>query len=88
MSYRSTLAALIIAIGLSACATPEWRTITDVKEIAATRTTVSKPGLDLTKVIVLRLQRDGQRAEVTSIGPAVIGASKYFWHITTRTVIN
>ena len=76
MSYRSTLAALIIAIGLSACATPEWRTITDVKEIAATRTAVSKPSLDLSRVIVLRLQRDGQRVEVTSIGPAVIGAAK------------
>ena len=76
MSYRSTLAALIIAIGLSACATPEWRTITDVKEIAATRATVGKPGLDLSRVIMLRLQRDGQRVEVTSIGPAVIGAAK------------
>ena len=76
MTHRSTLAALIISLGLAACATPEWRTITDVKEIAATRTTVSKPNLDFSKVIILRLQLNGQRVEVTNIGPSTIGAAK------------
>jgi hypothetical protein len=76
MTYSRTLTALLIGLSLTACATTEWRTITDVKEIAATRTTVNKPNLDLSKVIILRLQRDGQRVEVTSIGPATIGAAK------------
>jgi hypothetical protein len=75
MNSSRTLAALLITLGLAACATPEWRTITDVKEIAATRTTVNNPSLDLSKVLVVRLDRDGQRLEVTSVGPAVIGAA-------------
>jgi len=76
MNYRNTLAALIIALGLGACATPEWRTITDIKEIAATRTVVNKSTLDLSKVIILRLRRDGNRVEVTSLVPSVVGAAK------------
>lgn len=76
MSYRNTLANLFIAIGLSACATPEWRTITDVKEIAATRTAVNKGALDMSKVIILRLQREGKRVEVSTIAPSVVGAAK------------
>ena len=78
MTYRNTLAALIIALLVTACAAPEWRTITDVREIAATRTAVNKASsnLDFSRVIVLRLQLDGQRVEVTSLAPSVIGAEK------------
>ena len=78
MSYRRTLAILLIVLGMVACATPDWRTITDVKEIAATRAAVNKasPDLDLSRIIVLRLQLDGQRVEVTSLAPSVIGAAK------------
>lgn len=76
MTHRNTLAALLIGLGLAACASNEWRTITDVKEIAATRTAVNRSSLDLSKVLILRLQSDGQRIEVTSLAPATIGAAK------------
>ena len=76
MNSRNTIAVIIIGLSLGACATTGWRTITDVKEIAATRTTVNKPSMDLSKVIILRLQVDGNRVEVTSIGPATIGYEK------------
>ena len=76
MSCRNRLAVLILASGLAACATPEWRTITDIKEIAATRTAVNQSTLDLSKVIVLRLQRDAKRVEVTSLAPSIVGAAK------------
>jgi hypothetical protein len=75
MTYRNTLAALLISLGLAACASSEWRTITDVKEIAATRTAVSKSSLDLSKVLILRLQSNGKRIEVTSLAPSTIGAA-------------
>jgi hypothetical protein len=76
MTNRTTLAALFVALGLTACATTEWRTITDVREIATTRATVNKTTPDLTRVIVLRLQHNAQRVEVTSLDVAVIGAAK------------
>ena len=76
MRTRNRFAALMLALGLAACATPEWRTITDIKEIAATRTAVNQSTLDLSKVIVLRLQRDAKRVEVTSLAPSIVGAAK------------
>jgi hypothetical protein len=75
MRTRNPLAALMLALGLAACATPEWRTITDLHEIAATRTAVNKSTLDLSKIIVLRLQLDGKRVEVASLGPSIVGAA-------------
>lgn len=76
MKRSNTIAMLVITAALSACAANEWRTITDVKEIAATRTVVSKPNPDLAKVIVLRLQRNGQRMDVNSLAPTTVGAAK------------
>lgn len=76
MTYRNSSAVLLIVLGLAACTSTEWRTITDVKEIAATRTVVSQSSMDLSKVLILRLQSDGQRIEVTSLAPAIIGAAK------------
>ena len=76
MTHRNTLAALLIGLGLSACATTEWRTITDPAEIAATRTTASKVNPDFSKLLILRLQRDGQRVEVTTLAPTIVGAAK------------
>lgn len=76
MTSPKTLATLLFSLALVACASTGWRTITDVKEIAAIRTAVNVPSIDLSKVLILRLQRDGQRVEVTSLAPAVIGAAK------------
>ena len=73
MTRRAPLLVLLIGLGLAACATTEWRTITDINEIAATRTRVDKPGMDMSKVVVLRLQCDGQRVEVSSVAPTVLG---------------
>ncbi|MDP2783344.1 MAG: hypothetical protein Q8O38_01930 [Sulfurimicrobium sp.] len=77
MAKNIWLASFIALATLAGCATTDMTVITDVKEIAAKRTEISKPSLDLTHVMVLRMNNDkGQRVEVTSIGPAVIGAQK------------
>ena len=77
MKRNIWLVSFIALATLAGCATTDMTVITDVREIAAARKEVSKPSLDLTHVMVLRMNNDkGQRVEVTSIGPAVIGAQK------------
>ena len=87
MTRRVPLLVLLIGFGLAACATTEWRTITDINEIAATRTRVDKPGMDMSKVVVLRLRRDGQRVEVSSVTPTVLGRAAHGAR-AARTVAN
>ena len=71
------LASFVALAALAGCATTGPTVITDVKEIAAARTEINKLSLDLTHVMILRMKNEkGQRVEVTSIGPAVIGAQK------------
>jgi hypothetical protein len=79
-NFRVAVIGAGIAV-LAGCATTEWAVIEDVKhdgkQIAAMREEVSKPNLDLSSVLIIRMKTEaGNRVEVTSIAPAVVSAQK------------
>jgi hypothetical protein len=48
--------------------------ITDIKQIAAVRQELNKPNLSFQTITIVRLtDNQGQRVDVTSVGPAVVG---------------
>jgi hypothetical protein len=60
--------------GLTSLASEDWLVISDVKEIAAMRKELNKPDFSFDTITIVRLtDHRGQRIDVTTVGPTVVG---------------